>query len=211
MLLPALSMSRKKALSLKCLSNLKQLGTLAALYTTSYQEFFPPSQDGSGNNWDTDSTGGSGLLYESSEYSEIQMCPGMDVNISADRFTGYNYNTTYVGHGRNETPEAPAKIGQIKRPERCVLFGDGGSVLGTALVNKFMRAPFGTGRLGSANPTLHPSGAQGYRHLRATNVCFADGHSDTISYINPAHYDPGSLLPPLTGFISFDDDLYDLD
>ena len=49
MLLPALNAAREKARSIKCTSNLKQIGYGYAMYVNSHQEYYPTTQNGA--NW----------------------------------------------------------------------------------------------------------------------------------------------------------------
>ena len=55
-----------------------------------------------------------------------------------DPFTGYNYNTSYIGHGQFERIQEPVKASAVRHPDATVLFGNGQYSGGA---NKFMRAP----------------------------------------------------------------------
>ncbi|WP_425400433.1 hypothetical protein [Aeoliella sp.] len=39
-------------------------------------------------------------------------------------YTGYNYNTSYIGHGDESIPQ-PAKLRQIQTLSKTAIFGDG--------------------------------------------------------------------------------------
>jgi prepilin-type processing-associated H-X9-DG protein len=140
-------------------------------------------------------------------------------------FTGYNYNSSYVGFcvyraemqgwppvptGRLIAEEHPARPEEIRHPPACAIFGDG-DYLGGA--NKLMRSPF-VGRDGSFSG--RSAGTQGYRHLKRTNVAFADGHAQSWSrrFTDTYDFDEGNIQPDgdvLTGFLSADNHLYDLE
>ena len=119
LLLPAMTAAQDAARRLQCLSNLRQLATAAHLYTTNNHGFYPPAyysaSDGAtafGYNWDFTttldlSTGKRdiipGLLWSGQTNLRIQQCPSYDGRsmTAADPYTGYNYNTSYIGHGED--------------------------------------------------------------------------------------------------------------
>jgi prepilin-type N-terminal cleavage/methylation domain-containing protein/prepilin-type processing-associated H-X9-DG protein len=248
-LLPGLKRARGAAYSTKCLSNLRQMATAAFNYTYSYDSRFPPYQYKHPTkdityNWDftykntnsDDPVVTSGLLWTDKTNEKIQQCPAFngESNAENDPYTGYNYNTSYVGFciyeqaldwssmppkklGRLNIKENPVKLEQIKRPGRCALFGDGEVVLeGKRGANKFMRAPSTSeptkprdkGTIGNGRS----AGTQGYRHLQRTNVAWADGHATSerdcfTERDNDNQHEIGSG----TGFLSKDNSLYDLE
>jgi prepilin-type processing-associated H-X9-DG protein len=139
----------------------------------------------------------------------IQQCPSFDGRAnSPDPYTGYNYNTSYIGHGQGETVEPPARIVEVRDPSRTALFGDGEWRNGA---NKFMRAPFP--HPGDQTTTTRAAGTQGFRHSGgATNVAFVDGHVET--WRNRHVKTIPSEMPkiaPGTGFLSQDNSMYDLE
>jgi prepilin-type processing-associated H-X9-DG protein/prepilin-type N-terminal cleavage/methylation domain-containing protein len=209
-LLPALSRAREHAKAVQCLSNLRQMALAARLYCESNQQMFPVAywdQDC----WDFSTRDGElvpGLLWSSEGAAQIQQCPSYEgpSNTLADPYTGYNCNTSYIGHGQFEQIRAPARATQVRQPAETALFGDGEFGGGA---NKFMRSPqpspsetFFFGRY---------AGTQGFRHLGRTNVAYCDGHAESIDQRHtrtvPAEQ---SLLARGTGFLSDDNRLYDL-
>lgn len=221
MLLPVLTNVRALAKRIKCISNLKQLGAIAHFYLNDYDERFPLASDGI-NSWDVAANGKDpGILYSGGEdYTEIQQCPAFGKSQGSDnaKHTGYNYNTTYVGHGVGETIVAPAKLSFMKKPSACALFGDGEYVIGGVHdSDKFMRAPDAYGAAPArrfaakvSDVLLLKAGTQGYRHLGKTNVGWGDGHADTWGTICKNHPNTG-LLGSGTGFLDDNDDPYDLE
>ena len=225
LLLPALSAARQSARSVACLSNLRQLATAAHGYAARNGGAFPAAQYGVSEpgrfityGWDftstRDLTTGAlsvepGLLWAGDSSAKVQQCPSFDgrSNTAADPFTGYNYNTSYVGHGQGETIEAPARVAQVRSPSRCALFGDGEWGNGA---NKYMRSPFPSA--GDATGIARYAGTQGFRHRGRTNVAFCDGHAESIAqrFMNTLASDVASIAPR-TGFLSADNSLYCLD
>ena len=214
LLLPALGRARASAVTLTCLSNLRQMGQAAQIYVNANRGYLPPAQWG-GSSWDFATEGGKhvpGLLWGGKGTVKVQQCPAFDgrSNAGSEPFTGYNYNTSYLGRGEGEG--APAKIAQVRKPAETVMFGDGEWRLGA---NKFMRSPL-------PSPTEDPfamgvdsaaraAGTQGFRHGASggragrTNVCYADGHAATLD----GRFER-ALVAPRTGFLSRDNSAYDL-
>jgi prepilin-type N-terminal cleavage/methylation domain-containing protein/prepilin-type processing-associated H-X9-DG protein len=221
LLLPALGRARSKARQLKCHSNLRQMMTAANLYTNNHDGRLPLSYwsvPGHAMAWDfsrRQAADGSwevvaGLLWAGDAPAEIQHCPEFDGkgNAPGDPFSGYNYNTSYLGGGQGEADPEPARLTWIADPVATAVFGDAEYAGGA---NKFMRAPRNGGRDG--NSSTRAAGTQGYRHFGRTGVAFADGHVGawdgrfTGYDLGPAHRDLGSTR---FGFLSEDNSLYDL-
>lgn len=227
LLLPALSVAQQQSRSLKCLSNLRQLAVAAHNYCNLFHGTYPIAQYSEFNatqsvfySWDftttkDNSTGATtvepGILWLGDTAAKIQQCPSFDgkSNTLADPYTGYNYNTSYIGHGQGEDVPAPVKANQVQYPSRCALFGDGEYSAGA---NKYMRSPFAGTQAGDASFMNRASGTQGFRHRNKTNVAFCDGHAESLGdrHTNtlPSQI---PLLKPTTGFLSDDTSLYSLD
>jgi prepilin-type N-terminal cleavage/methylation domain-containing protein/prepilin-type processing-associated H-X9-DG protein len=222
-LLPALSAAREGAKTVTCLSNLRQLCLAANVYCNNnggsypvayWVDVQPPLVISAA--WDFTSIRDTvasttaveaGLLWAGDANPQVQQCPSFDgrSNTVGDPYTGYNYNTSYIGHGQSESIVAPMKASQVKQSSRCVLFGDGQYAAGA---NKFMRAPFPNP--GDAAFTFRSAGTQGFRHRGRTNVACADGHAETRQdrYVltTPAET---PKVAPATGFLSEDNSMYD--
>ena len=223
LLVPSLVRARRQAASMRCASNLRQIAAAMHEYTCDYADRFPIAQyiDEAREAfvcWDTltrwvrPDRAEPGLIWEYADAGEVQQCPAYDgPNLSmGDPYTGYNYNTSYIGRGQNEgaflgMDESPAMTAQVRRPGATVLAGDGGFRSGA---NKFMRAPFD---LGVSEGTAH-AGAQAFRHLRRSNAAHADGHVEVFQrpYRKPgARPDNDALLGfPANGFLSAEDSPY---
>jgi len=219
LLLPALSQAKATAKRIQCLSNLHQMVIAAHVYVGENDDSYPIAQyfdDDTGDFycWDLsviyDDAGNAsvkpGILWESQGNAQIQQCPSFDgsANWADNPYTGYNYNTSYIGHGQGEAFEQPAKTSAVHHPSRTVIFGDGQYVGGA---DKFMRAPFPNP--GDASFDGRNAGTQGFRHRNRSNAAFCDGHAESLRncYTNNCE---NSAVAPGTGFLSPSNSMYDL-
>lgn len=250
-LMPALHKARVQAKRVYCLSNSRQMAIAAASYHTANNGFFPIAywSDTQKNYcWDftTYQKNGKtvyqpGLLWQNETIDEVQQCPsykGGD-NWAGIKFTGYNYNTSFIGHGQGESitdnyrgliikhPDfayyeivMPVKIEQVKNPTSTAVFGDGHYAGGA---NKFMRSP---DTWEGDNFTGRTAGTQGFRHGGQTNISWADGHATSLKKCYTDMYNLIYDVPNnrgkeelddynedkklKIGFISSDNSLYDL-
>jgi prepilin-type N-terminal cleavage/methylation domain-containing protein/prepilin-type processing-associated H-X9-DG protein len=223
-LVPVLAMARQHGKTVLCLSNLRQFTIAADMYTGGNDGYYPVAYMYKADHpvvisyawdfttvkdWDKDEEKViPGLLWQGGTIEKIHQCPSFKGvhNWLKDPYTGYNYNTSYIGHGQQESIETPAKTDQVKRPGDCALFGDGGYSLGA---NKFMRAPWPNP--GDMNFHERYAGTQDYRHLDATNVAYCDGSAKTVRkrYTETDKWIQDKIAEG-TGFLSPDNSAYDL-
>ena len=219
-MVPALDRVKESARAVKCQSNLRQMVMASVTYVEDHDGSYPVAhtQDPSTNaniTWEitTITQGGvsthvPGELWDGQGAIEIQQCPSFDGpdNWTDAPYSGYNYNTSYIGHGMGEDIEEPAKSSHIRTPASTVIFGDGGFSDGA---NKFMRAPWPNP--GDESFSGRFAGTQAFRHNGKTHAAFCDGHVETISTIhtetNPSDQ---AQIAEETGFLSDDNSLYDL-
>jgi prepilin-type N-terminal cleavage/methylation domain-containing protein/prepilin-type processing-associated H-X9-DG protein len=221
LLLPALAQAKQRGRSAACLSNLRQMGIAAHAYVADHDDSYPIAYSNGVENgvnvsyaWDLTTFIENpprvvpGLLWEGQGTEAIQQCPSFagKANWLVDPFTGYNYNTSFIGHGQFESIQEPAKAGAVKHPEATVLFGDGQYSGGA---NKFMRAPFPNP--GDATFRGRSAGTQGFRHLGRSNAAFCDGHVEPMTQRYTDNADGASKVAPGTGFLSPNNSLYDLE
>lgn len=217
LLLPALSHSKAMARRIQCLGNLRQMTVAAHIYTNDNSDSYPiayfwDSDNNVDYSWDLTTYEDSGrvvpgLLWEGRGNVQIQQCPSFNggANWLADPYTGYNYNTSYIGHGQYEDIFRPAKSSDVKHPDKTVIFGDGQYAGGA---DKFMRAPFPNS--GDENFWGRNSGTQGFRHQNRSNAAFCDGHAESLRdcYTNNSE---NAAVAPGTGFLSASNSMYDLE
>jgi prepilin-type processing-associated H-X9-DG protein/prepilin-type N-terminal cleavage/methylation domain-containing protein len=227
-LLPSLREARAQGQSMLCLSKLRQCSIAASAYTACYDGFYPMGYQRSVSAdlsciqtraWDyittTEWQGGRsirsiepGILWERGDSMEIQQCPSYrgSSNAGAEPFTGYNYNTSYIGHGSAESIPQPARYYEVTTPAYTALFGDGEYGGGA---NKFMRAPWANP--GDLSFNGRYAGTQGFRHRGRTNVAFCDGRAESAGDCYTQTYpEDRERIAEGTGFLSPDNRLYDL-
>jgi prepilin-type N-terminal cleavage/methylation domain-containing protein/prepilin-type processing-associated H-X9-DG protein len=220
LLLPALGSSKAAAKRVQCLSNLRQMTIAAQIYVPDNSGLYPIAQyfdydSGTAYSWDLtvtyDSHGNAkvipGLLWGGQGNVQIQQCPSFigSADYAGNPFTGYNYNTSYIGHGQGEDIEQPAKSSDVLHPAKTIIFGDGQYASGA---DKFMRAPFPNP--GDASFSGRWAGTQGFRHRRRTNAAFCDGHAGNFLTSYTTNADGPASVAPGTGFLSSDNSAYDL-
>jgi prepilin-type processing-associated H-X9-DG protein len=165
-------------------------------------------------NWDLTTIAGSpgrvipGLLWQAQGTEIIQQCPSFTgrANWLTDPYTGYNYNTSYIGHGQGENIPEPAKAAAVRKSSATVLFGDGQYSAGA---NKFMRAPWSTP--GDESFNARWAGTQGFLHRKRSNAAFCDGHAETLRNRFTENQNGAYKVAAGTGFLSPDNSLYDLE
>jgi prepilin-type N-terminal cleavage/methylation domain-containing protein len=216
LLLPALAQAKEKARRIKCLSNLRQMAVSAAIYADNNKDRYPIAYHSEEENgvtvsyaWDLTTIGDSkvvpGLLWEGVGNKQIQQCPSFQggANWLVDPYTGYNYNTSYIGHGDLEDIVQPAKTGAIPHPSLTVIFGDGQYSAGA---NKFMRAPWASA--GDASFQGRCAGTQGFRHSDKSCAVFCDGHTAVFKTAYTNTEQTKSSVAKGTGFLSADNSVY---
>ncbi len=221
-LMPVLAVTRQRGKTLLCLSNLRQLAIAAHVYTDNNDGYYPIAYMYKAGYpvttsyaWDfitikdwskSEEKVIPGLLWQGRTIEEIQQCPSFKGahNWFKDPYTGYNYNTSYIGHGQGESIVTPAKAVAVKRAGQCALFGDGQWAGGA---NKFMRAPWPSE--GDAAFFGRAAGTQGYRHCGRTNVVYCDGGATSIRELY-RQTDSAEVknIAPGTGFLSPDNSAY---
>jgi prepilin-type N-terminal cleavage/methylation domain-containing protein/prepilin-type processing-associated H-X9-DG protein len=250
-LVPSVVGARRQAQRIYCLNNLRQLALAAGNYAQNNNDYYPIAQytwqEGSSITyrfcWDFTEVTESGLtktvpglLWEGETIESVHQCPSYKGGVIGynDPYTGYNYNTSYIGHGQLEKINAtytgsiitntsilgdisivmPVKTTQVKKPVKSALFGDGQFYGGA---NKFMRSPWywdGDYDMG----ILRAGGTQGYRHNGYTNVAWCDGHAssqkelytNSPSKVHAKIESHNATADCKIGFLSPDNSAYDL-
>jgi prepilin-type N-terminal cleavage/methylation domain-containing protein/prepilin-type processing-associated H-X9-DG protein len=189
-LFPVFARARENARRASCLSNLKQMGLGAMMYSQDYDEMLPRLTTCGSLLMETGKNSGStsGCVAGSGEYTHLWMhsiypyvksvqvfnCPSADHN-----YTG-SYDA-YISYGYNRTPfdwsggsGVSISLASIYKPSESIMFADskltsenGGTTVLSYLVN--------------SNTIID-------RHLDTANVAYFDGHvkAQKISNITPA-------------------------
>jgi len=207
-LFPVFSRAREKARQTSCLSNLKQLSLAFIMYAQDYDETMPPAvYPDWATYWDTkvDWFGnviGDGMITPYTKNQQISQCPSIK-GISSDRpYTGYAYNTTYIGcipfEGRQ-----PACLAAIQYPSETVLLAD------SAVWSTFTNEVYGNNLLRSPNDPVRISWGLGpmvhFRHNETANVTYCDGHAKATNTKHNVDSAEATLAD-----LSSDDSAYDL-
>jgi len=221
LLLPTLGRAKAKAKGINCLGNLRQMVVAANLYVDDNADSYPVAYYTGEENgttvyyaWDLTTIEGEpnrvipGLLWQAKGNIQVQQCPSFQgaANWQTDPYTGYNYNTSFIGHGEYESIPEPTKSAAVHQPAKTVLFGDGEYANGA---NKFMRAPWSNP--GDESFGGRWSGTQGFRHQKRSNTAFCDGHAEAMNKCFTENEGGASNVAPNTGFLSPDNSLYDLE
>jgi prepilin-type processing-associated H-X9-DG protein/prepilin-type N-terminal cleavage/methylation domain-containing protein len=217
LLVPAALHALEEGRRVQCLANVRQCAIAAYGYTLDHEGAYPVAYgtafEGSRRTlyaWDFTTVHEAGrvsvvpgLLWADGTDMRIQQCPSFagTANWMKDPYTGYNYNTSYVGR-----PPRPAVAGEIGTPDACALFGDGAWSGGA---NKFMRSPFPSPF--DAGFAGRHAGTQGFRHRGRSNIAFCDGHAVSTRERHTHYAGPAGRIADGTGFLSADNSLYDLE
>ncbi|MFH1904517.1 MAG: prepilin-type N-terminal cleavage/methylation domain-containing protein [bacterium] len=151
MLLPALSKARGMARSIKCVSNLRQLGLATMMYLQDNNEWFPSYPDG--------------VQVKLEPYYKdtgVTNCPSRKPSTALN----YDFNI-YVTSGPYPAPGDLNRMTKISKSSDTVIIGEK-DVLG----NSYWYAPWMNDPVNNYDFYIHSSRG---------NVLFADGHVESIS------------------------------
>jgi len=204
-LFPVLLGARESARQAKCLSNLKQIaaawqryaddsgGKACPAYYFSPDFRYTYSWDFVIDSWNPGQPR-VGLLDPYTRSGRINGCPAFAFKDPERPYTGYAYNTTYIG-GDPYYNIPPCKLSEIAQPARTAAFADGG--WGNPVNGQnYLRAP---------SDRLFVAGKVHFRHKGSASVAYADCHVKATAekhLYNPAE--------PECGALSDDDSAYDL-
>jgi prepilin-type processing-associated H-X9-DG protein/prepilin-type N-terminal cleavage/methylation domain-containing protein len=169
MLLPALNQAREKAKSIKCASNLKQLGTSFYMYMDDSQEYFPQTYYLNPHFVVWPAT----LIINNYAQGSIFVCPSKLYNVTwwektADNWPAHGTDFRYVAYGYNDSiGYSNKKLANVKKPSATILLADAycGSVPKRGYYN------LNPGFAGAAAVAQVEA-----RHTNSANVAWADGH-----------------------------------
>lgn len=195
-LLPALAKARSSAQTIKCLSNLRQLGLATDMYVAEWHGYMPYpttqlNSSGDPSLWFNvldpylqeavqGANNRTGVAAERS-YALYKQCVVYD-SFSGGKDSGAQdtlkeYSRTYKMNSmiRHNNPKSQAKITEIRQTAEFVYIGDGLSMdLVGELPNNFENGQFSmeVNDVTEASPAL--------RHSGGANILFVDGHAATM-------------------------------
>lgn len=204
MLLPALGKAREKAKSISCTSNLKQIGTAAAMYGVDFADYYPGRiNNATGKFYENlyPYTKSGKFLGTNTNQSRIYSCPADTYRIQRGIVQdSYAQNFYMCWNSNNGTPDPLYKymlrLSSIKKPSAIIYLADCQSIVagreGWPLQMGPNMWPF---RLPphATNPT--PDSGIHFRHQNDANGIWGDLHVATITYTKIA----GTLSLHVTG------------
>ncbi|MFZ2656019.1 MAG: type II secretion system protein [Victivallales bacterium] len=191
MLLPALKNAQSYAKSAKCMSNLKQCGTILNFYSSDYNSYYPINSYCTGgglayNGWFQFVIEGAGQDYNSlttQKNPSIMGCPENTVQIRPGGFgaseTNNSYQSNSWNHATDGTPYVHdglalgAKTSTIKNPANLYLVYDGVYHRNQADQNT------GSGVIPAGITSVGIPGVR-YVHNRGINMLYAEGHVESL-------------------------------
>jgi prepilin-type N-terminal cleavage/methylation domain-containing protein/prepilin-type processing-associated H-X9-DG protein len=181
-LFPVFARAREKARQSSCLSNMKQLGLAALMYTQDYDEILP--RDDHDSNGDGDENEGDatwrGMINPYCKNSQVFICPSHKpaATVFDGRWNDLTQNASYGWNVAHHEPGAPTPVytgialAQLQDASSVILiFESNGS---------HQVGPF-------SNERWVPTDAWALRHNGGANYAFADGHA---KWLKPDQIDP---------------------
>ena len=196
MLLPALGKAREKARAISCVSNMKQMGLAMAMYTDSFEDWWP--------NQEADPERGTGytayawckLMYCTKTSCEICVCPsfvnegelmstlkvkniGVPQYISQGSWDGVSsagpvyylhYGMNRVMGKRTSAPLVTGKVSTLGNPSTYLIISE--TYMGSLKNRGMMHVNEQYSEAGNGEVDV--------RHAGSVNVLFADGHVENI-------------------------------
>ncbi len=210
MLLPALNKARERAHLINCASNIRQIGTTLAIYTSDSHDFYPPysaNGDPVTENWphilraNNYLTSGKLLYCPSIRPSDPRYAingshsaAGGVVSVYRYKFISYGYNWRYFGssHARNGSLDVPTmKSTAVKNPSMKIVIADArqngtGVTNGFYTINHDLDDPVTDGVI---DPRHSPSNLKG-----TVNILMADSHVTNFINFNAGDHESDEMV-----------------
>ena len=191
MLLPALNEAKQRAHQIQCLSNQKQILQAFQQYTLNHKDWLSPARSYGGRLWTLSIYGilqpklNVGTLSSYTGKLPVAMCPAEKAPIASSSKGGFTYghyltigDVVGLYESKNEGAgkeykwtRTPHKITRLRKPSFAMLVGD------SDRQDNYMTSSGATSDLKGA--------AFSFRHGKdSANFGFADGHSETVPWIN---------------------------
>ena len=174
MLLPALSQAREKARAAQCISNLKQIGLAAFMYSTDYTDFVPGYQQFSpAITWDVlllPYVGNNPKVFNCKSAPVLQQS-GTDHTFDINGVTSYGYTSYGCTSYSYSDWGCPQKLSRLKSPANQLYICD-------AMPNPAYSASSNNYQSYRIywNTNSAALGCPSNRHSGGSNVLFFDGH-----------------------------------
>jgi prepilin-type N-terminal cleavage/methylation domain-containing protein/prepilin-type processing-associated H-X9-DG protein len=195
MLLPALASAKAKGESIKCLNNLRQLGTAAVLYAGDFNDGFPPRLDA--NRWPTQ-------LKRYYLNLEILQCPTEvrqrdktqakknsptankqpDIALRSYIINGFN-DYFFKGTAAIDMAQANGKQviqSHIKEPSRTILFGEKKTLSDNYYMDLLEGAGNHVDQIERSRHSTRKIRMDGKTTNGGSNYGFIDGHAEFLRY-----------------------------
>jgi len=199
-LMPALSRVKKQAQAAVCLSNLKQIGLAAALYSEEYDSYIPRGAGGSGDIWFVQFLPYVGHKTNKGDYRNVKIyrCKSFPRdghglrNVPNSRQTVCYVINDWTFSSRTDPSGSsvaePTRLSVFKRPAYTIYLadneaGDWRPIIEDKDSRDIMRCDiFDSGHLPTSNSTDITRGRRiaRQRHREGCNVLFLDWHSEYI-------------------------------
>jgi len=171
LLLPALTKARDTARSIKCVSNLRQMGLAMAMYADDWDGWVMPHETAITLAWYHDDN----LMFGYISNGNVLICPSAKgrsaATEKAKRYSSYTANMlredqggTLMGEGTNFAVYTFCKLNKVVAPSETIAFCDGSDGIGQT--SYLVLAEDGDSSTGRIWP----------RHNDGANVLLADGH-----------------------------------
>lgn len=207
-LFPVFSSAREKARQISCASNLKNLGLCVLMYSSDYDENFPPSQyapDSTppGGWWGSGTGYWPQLVYPYHGSLSMFFCPShRRLNNPVQNARNWNYGANYYIISQS-LPSV--RVPRVQSPSKNYMLFDSGF---TFLKPSQSFTPSGdnylpgTGDYVSTVPAGNEQDIQEGRHNGGVNVCYVDGH---VKWTKPSDMvtEAKKLAPTLEGAWNF--------
>ena len=183
-LLPALNQARNKAHSIKCTSNLKQLGMSLLLYVNDHDSRPPPqfSKPGYLIYWNQTMVN-EGFITN----KDLFLCPAQKSDIAFPTTVHYGIN-----RGLFPSDYTVVKFSRIRKPSEKFLIADTWRNTTSSVPNIMSGFWRFTTEYYMINAPNSDHGCPAARHMKQVNMAWVDGHVSAIRVNNP-------MLPYLNG------------
>ena len=168
MLLPALSKAKVKAVSTRCVSNLRQIGLGARMYADENDDWIPQSRH-SGSTW-------IGTLRPYLSGTNLYRCSS---DRSTNRTTSFAINDFVTPHPEGHENLDCSKLTSIPSPTQTIYMAESGDKYGTS--DHFH---FADGSSGGYEPNSFQFQVAVERHAGAANYLFLDWHVESLRWKN---------------------------